>query len=178
MLKLLAISGSLRAVSVNTALLRAMQQLAPRDVNITLYSELGDLPFFNPDIEGNEPPVVRRLWQQVAAADGLVIASPEYAHGVSGAMKNALDWLVGGPEFVAKPVAVLNAAPRASHALAALQETIRTMNGRLIEPASLTIPVGNKPVTVEAILRNADFTVALHAALHAFQAALHTDDSA
>lgn len=174
--QLLAISGSLRAVSVNTALLRAMQQIAPHDVIITLYAELGDLPLFNPDLEGKEPPVVQRLWRQVAAANGLVIASPEYAHGVSGAMKNALDWLVGGPEFFDKPVAVLNAAPRATHALAALQETIRTMNGRLIEPASLTIPVGNKPVTVEAILRNAEFTTAIHAALHAFQKVLRTDD--
>lgn len=162
---------------MNTAVLKAMRHLAPRDMNITLYAELGVLPLFNPDIEDNAPSVVRRLQQEVATADGLIIASPEYAHGVTGAIKNALDWLVGGPEFVGKPIAVLNTAPRASHALAALKETIRTMNGRLIESASLTIPVGNKPVSVADILHNAEFMAGLHASLSAFQAALRVNGS-
>jgi chromate reductase len=101
------------------------------------------------------------LQMQVAAADALLIASPEYAHGVTGAIKNLLDWLVGCEPFVNKPVAVLNASPRAHHADAALRETLRTMSAALVEPASLSIPLqgsglgeadmADAPVVVAAI---------------------------
>ena len=80
------------------------------------------------------------LRDRVRRADGLLISSPEYAHGVPGAMKNALDWLVGGEEFIYKPVALLNASPRATHAQASLAETIRTMSGRLVPEASIAVP--------------------------------------
>ena len=129
---LLAISGSLRAVSSNTALLRAAIALAPPEVEIRLYGAFGDLPHFNPDLEANEPPAVTDLRARVRWADGLLISSPEYAHGVPGAMKNALDWLVGGDEFIYKPVALLNASPRSHHAQDSLAETITTMSGRLV----------------------------------------------
>lgn len=140
-MRVLAISGSLRRNSINTALLKAAQLLAPPDMKISIYENLGNLPLFNPDFEGSEPAVVRDLWRKLDAADGLLIASPEYAHGVTGAMKNCLDWLVGGHEFVSKPVVVINAAPRAHHAFDSLKETIRTMHGALIEDACVTLPV-------------------------------------
>jgi NAD(P)H-dependent FMN reductase len=162
---ILAISGSLRSVSINSALLRAVRELAPNDLVVELYDELGELPLFNPDLEGEEPAVVKRLWQAVGAADCLVIASPEYAHGVTGAMKNCLDWLVGGPEFVEKPVVVLNAAPRAHHALEALKETIRTMNGYLLESESMTIPIGTKPLTTPEIIATPEFARCIRHAL-------------
>jgi chromate reductase len=81
------------------------------------------------------------LRDQVASADALLIASPEYAHGVSGSIKNTLDWLVSCEAFVNKPVAVLNASPRAHHADAALRETLKTMSAVILEAASLTIPL-------------------------------------
>src|SRR5437764_1175741 len=101
MVRILAISGSLRAVSSNTALLRAAAALAPEGVEVELYGGLGDLPHFNPDLDDpdhkdREPAAVTDLRARVRSADGLLIAAPEYAHGVPGAMKNALDWLVGG----------------------------------------------------------------------------------
>jgi chromate reductase len=99
-MRILAISGSLRAASSNTALLRAAAALAPEGMEVVLYGGLGDLPHFNPDLEGAAPPAVIDLWARVREADGLLIACPEYAHGVPGAMKNALDWLVGGDEFI------------------------------------------------------------------------------
>jgi chromate reductase len=141
MMKILAISGSLRAASINTALLRAAQALTPVGMTINLYTELGDLPLFNPDLESVIPATVRRLRLQVAEADALLIASPEYAHGVSGAIKNGLDWLVSDETFANKPVAVLNASPRARHADAALRETLITMAAQIVEPASVTIPL-------------------------------------
>ena len=82
------------------------------------------------------------LRQQLAAASALVISSPEYAHGVPGSLKNALDWLVGGVEMVEMRVALWNTAPHAVHAHASLAETLRTMSAVLVAGASLSISLG------------------------------------
>lgn len=140
-MKVLAISGSLRAASINSGLLRTVARLAPPEIEVSACIVVGELPLFNPDLETQVPPSVARLRAQVAAADALLIASPEYAHGVTGAIKNALDWLVSCEAFVNKPVAVLNASPRAHHADAALRETLKTMSAVIVEAASLTIPL-------------------------------------
>lgn len=84
-LKLLAISGSLRAKSSNTAVLQAAKILAPAAVDITFYSGLANLPHFNPDLDREPfPNAVISLRQQIESSDGILISSPEYAHGVSG----------------------------------------------------------------------------------------------
>lgn len=140
-MKILALSGSLRAASLNSLLLRATARLAPAGVEVVLYSGLGRLPLFNPDIEASDPPPVADLRQRIIAADALLIASPEYAHGVTGVMKNALDWMVGNESFVCKPVALFNASPRATHAEAALRETIVTMSARIVDSACITVPL-------------------------------------
>jgi chromate reductase, NAD(P)H dehydrogenase (quinone) len=140
-MKILAISGSLRAASINSALLRTFARSAPAGMSITLYDVVGELPLFNPDLEANAPASVQRLWVQVREADALLIASPEYAHGVTGCIKNLLDWLVSFEPFVDKPVAVLNASPRANLADAALRETLKTMSAVIIEAASVSIPL-------------------------------------
>lgn len=140
-MRILAISGSLRAASSNTALLGAVQRLAPAGTRVRLLAGAGTLPLFNPDLEPRPPRAVRVLWRDVAAADALLIASPEYAHGVSGTIKNVLDWLVGFEPFVHKPVGVLNASPRARHADGALRETLRTMSATLVPAACVTIPL-------------------------------------
>ena len=139
-MKILAISGSLRKASLNSAILRVVQQLAAQDIEVRLYEGLGDLPLFNPDIV-DEPPGVAQLREQINAADVVLIASPEYAHGVTGAMKNALDWMVGNESFVYKPVVLLNTSPRASHAQAALHETLKTMSARMLDEASISLPI-------------------------------------
>ena len=127
-LKLPAISGSLRAVSSNTNLLLAAQALAPPHMAIEFYAGLASLPHFNPDDDGDPlPAAVVDLRARINAADGLLISSPEYARGVAGVMKNALDWMVSDVDFAGKPVALFNASPRATHALAALRLTLETM---------------------------------------------------
>jgi chromate reductase len=119
-MRLLAISGSLRAASLNTCVLQAARRLAPASVEIELFEGIDGLPFFNPDLEsGHIPEQVTRFRQVIGKADGLLISSPEYARGVSGVMKNALDWLVGSEDFPGKPVALINTSPRATAALAA-----------------------------------------------------------
>jgi len=144
MIRILAISGSLRRSSSNTTLLRAASNLTPTGVEITLYDGLADLPHFNPDLEGSEPSAVLDFRLQLKGADGVFISSPEYAHGVPGSLKNALDWIVGSGELVDKPVAMLNTSSMATYAQASLRETIAVMSARVITEASLTIPIQGK----------------------------------
>lgn len=170
--RLLAISGSLRAASSNTALLRAAALLAPEGMEVRLYGGLGDLPHFNPDLEASEPPSVTELRAQVRWADGLLISSPEYAHGVPGVLKNALDWLVGGEEFVYKPVALLNASPRSTHAQVSLMETVKTMSGRLVAEASIAVPLQGRNLDERGIAADPDISRPVRAALAAFVSAI------
>ncbi|MEO5913889.1 MAG: NADPH-dependent FMN reductase [Luteolibacter sp.] len=152
-LHLLAISGSLRAASANTAVLRAAIELAPSEVTITLYDGLAELPHFNPDLDGEiAPPAVVEFRRQLAAADGVLISCPEYAHGVPGSFKNALDWVVGSGEFVDKPVALINASPHSTWALASLTETLTVMSARLVDEAAVTLPLGSNRIDRETIL--------------------------
>lgn len=167
-LRILAISGSLRSISANTALLRAAALLAPAGIEIALYGGLGDLPHFNPDLEENEPAAVTDFRARVREADGLLISSPEYAHGVPGAMKNALDWLVGGLEFIHKPVALFNATPPATYAQASLTETITVMSGRLVGEASIAVPLRGKTLDAAAIAADPEMAGVIRAAIVAF----------
>jgi chromate reductase len=150
--KVLALCGSLRAASMNAALLRATARLAPDDLTVEVFSGLGDLPLFNPDLEADLPVSARRLQLAVAECDALLIASPEYAHGVTAVIKNALDWLVSFPPFVDKPVAIFNASPRSVHADASLRETLTTMSARLMTDACLALPLRSTGITEQGIL--------------------------
>ena len=171
-MKILAISGSLRAASINTALLRAVARLAPADISVELYSDLGNLPLFNPDIEATDPPYVASLRARILAADAVIIASPEYAHGVTGAMKNALDWMVGCEAFVNKPVALLNASPRAVHAQASLKEIVAMMSALIVDEASITVPIPESARLDEGgIVSHPGLSKALREALQALQTA-------
>ncbi|KQV48788.1 FMN reductase [Pelomonas sp. Root1217] len=170
-MRVLAVCGSLRAASFNAALLRTAQCLAPPDMEVSVCTLVGELPLFNPDLEANLPPSVAQLHAQVAAADALLIASPEYAHGVTGAIKNLLDWLVSFEPFVGKPVAVLNASPRAHHADAALRETLRTMSAVIVEAASVSIPLLGSGIAEPAMAKTPWVAEAIRVSLGALQEA-------
>jgi NAD(P)H-dependent FMN reductase len=152
--KILALCGSLRAASMNAALLRAAARLAPAGVAVELLPGLGELPLFNPDLEASLPASVQRLHDAVATSDALLIASPEYAHGVTAVIKNALDWLVSFPPFVDKPVAIFNASPRSVHADASLRETLTTMSADLRLDACLALPLRSTGITEQGILES------------------------
>jgi NAD(P)H-dependent FMN reductase len=131
-MKLLGISGSLRRVSTNTALLRALRNNAPEGVTLDISDLIGELPIFNPDREGKlTPPVVEAFGRSIREADGLIIACPEYAHGIPGGLKNALDWMVSRDEIPDKPALLVRASTRSDLALGALQEVLRTMSLKL-----------------------------------------------
>jgi len=168
-MRLLAISGSLRAASSNTAVLQAAARLAPAGVMIELYDRLGDLPHFNPDFDNERlPAIVAELRALTGAVDGILISSPEYARGVPGALKNALDWLVGSFEFPHKCVALINTSPRATHAQASLTTTLETMSARLVTEASVTLPLLGTTLSVDEIVERAELAGPLRQAIAAF----------
>lgn len=111
-------------------------------MTLALFDGLADLPIFNPDFEtGPEPAAVSHLRREVRAADGIIIAAPEYAHGIPGGLKNALDWLVSGDEIPGMPIALFHASPRSAISRAALEEVLRTMSTVLVPDASVTVPL-------------------------------------
>lgn len=171
-MNILAISGSLRAISSNTTLLRAAATLAPPGVEITLYEGLGDLPHFNPDIEETDLPAVLDFRRRLSESDGVLISSPEYAHGVPGTLKNALDWVVGSGELINKPVALLNASPRSTYAQASLTETITVMSARIIPEASSTIPLSGRKLDAVGIAEHPELSDVLRRTLTTFVSAI------
>jgi NAD(P)H-dependent FMN reductase len=170
-IQILAISGSLRAASSNTTVLQALAALAPAGVSIEMYDQLAELPYFNPDLdrEGDTPPkTVVDLRARIGQADGLLISSPEYAHGVPGVLKNALDWLVSSLEFPGKLVALINISPRSTFVHASLSETLATMSASLPADPAFTVPLPNKRLDLAGMLADPHLANALRGALDAF----------
>lgn len=166
-MQILAISGSLRAASINSALCRVAARLAPSSVPVTVFSDLGSLPLFNPDLESSPPPSVLDFRAAVGRASALLMASPEYAHGISGVMKNALDWLVSYEGTVHKPVALINTSPRARHAYESLREVLETMSTMIVSDASISLPLLGSCITEEAMLASPEVSCAIRSSLSA-----------
>ena len=169
---ILALSGSLRHGSTNTALLGAAQLLAPAQVEIQLWNEQGELPQFTPDLEASVPPEAQIFRDLVGRADGLLISCPEYARGVPGAFKNALDWLVGGETFITKKFALWNASPRAVEAQRSLRLVLETMSGICVEEAALALPLIKQEVTAQSIAANVEWARVIKISLQCFAAEL------
>ncbi len=171
-LYILAISGSLRQQSSNTTLLRAAQKLAPKNVEVILYRDLATLPHFNPDLEHPLPLAVAKLRSHIQKAGGLLFSTPEYAHGIPGSLKNMLDWLVSGSEFMDKPVALLNASSRSTYAQASLTEIVKTMAGYFVEEATTTIDLLGKHLDEASIIANSEMANDLQKAINVFVEAI------
>jgi NAD(P)H-dependent FMN reductase len=150
-----------------------MALLAPPGVAVILYDKLGDLPHFNPDLDVEAPPpAVQAFRNDVGLCDGLILCSPEYAHGVPGFLKNALDWLVGSLEFPGMPVALISGSPRAVHAQTQLREIMVTMSARLIEQACTTLSLPNNLITAQGIASDPQLADQLRLALSSFVRAI------
>lgn len=143
--RILLVSGSLRAGSTNAAVLQTFAAVAPDPVHATVYQGLGALPHFNPDDDRDPlPPAVAALRGAIAEADAVVFSTPEYAGALPGSFLNLLDWTIGGGEIYEKPVAWINVATSPTGAVKAY-ESLRTVLGyagtRIIDPACAHIPV-------------------------------------
>ena len=170
-MRILAISGSLRARSSNSAVLHAASTLVPEATELIVYSSLGSLPHFNPDLDTADPPhEVNALRREIGLCQGVLISSPEYAHGIGGSLKNALDWLVSAPEFHGKPVALFNTAPRAIHAQAQMREILTTMSARFIDTASIALPLAGRTLDAAGIVSDTILSKQIKMALAFFVA--------
>lgn len=138
-MKILAISGSLRAQSTNGLLLDAAAQVVPAGLSVSPGPSLDSLPHFNPDqLDAKLPESVKTFRALLASSDGLLLSSPEYAHGIPGVLKNALDWLVSDEAFVGKRIVIVNAsASEAEYLMAHLLEVLQTMSAHVLYSASL-----------------------------------------
>jgi chromate reductase, NAD(P)H dehydrogenase (quinone) len=169
-MRIVAIPGSLRAASSNKLALEAMKALAPRDVHIEIYEGLGSLPHFNADldIEGANPPAaVADLRERLRASDGLLISSPEYAHGVPGSLKNALDWLVSDGLLVGKRVVLVNATPPSSYAQSSLLETLTVMNWTVV--ATIEVPLRGRKLDVAGVVADRELSEKLRSGIVALR---------
>lgn len=157
---LLLIGGSLRADSVNAAVLKTAQQLAPAATTARLYESLAGLPHFNPD-DDREPlhPAVADLRDRIGKADALLFCTPEYAGALPGSFKNLLDWTVGGVEMDRKPVAWINAASPAApmggeDAHASLRKVMGYIGARIVESACARIPLSRRAVGADGVIHD------------------------
>jgi NAD(P)H-dependent FMN reductase len=154
--RILLISGSLRAGSTNTALLRTAQTVAPGGTVALIYEGLGRLPHFNPD-DDVEPlhPAVADLQTRIAGSDALLFSTPEYAGALPGSFKNLLDWTVGGGETYGIPVAWINASGSPTGAADA-HRSLRTVLGYtgsdIVEEACAHIPVARSAVGSDGLI--------------------------
>jgi chromate reductase, NAD(P)H dehydrogenase (quinone) len=174
LVRILAISGSLRRASSNSALVAAVARLAPYTADVSIYRELEMLPPFNPDLDRDEAPAaVSRFRAMLQSCDAVLISSPEYAHGVPGVLKNALDWVVGSGELVDKPIALLNASARATFAWASLAETLAVMSAQVVPEASITVSIQGRTLDASDIVGDAELAAMLKAAIEALAFAAH-----
>ena len=166
-MRILGLSGSLRAASSNTAVLQGMITLGLPNLEFELFSQLSELPHFNPDLDVEPgPSPVQNFRSELRRAPAVVISTPEYAHGLPGTLKNALDWVVRSGELYEKPVAIVNPSPRSAYAQASLVEVLRTMGARVIDEAAVTLyPSG--PLTLAGILAAPSLLQPLRASLDA-----------
>lgn len=174
-MQILTLCGSLRACSSNRVMLRAYAALAPGDWDFEHYERLGGLPHFNPDADGDGADMhdeVSWLRRAVARADAVVISTPEYAHALPGAFKNALDWLVSDPAFAGKPVVIVHADRGSAWALDSLREVLRTMSAAIIDEATVLLPLGSNQVEEATVLANAELRGRLARSLDALARAL------
>ncbi len=163
-MKILAISGSLRRDSYNTALLRAMQVAAPEGVAFELLT-LHDVPFFNEDVEAAQgwPAPVQAMRDKIAAADALLVATPEYNSGIPGVLKNAFDWLSRTtPEqpsvLMNKPFALVGTSPGSvgsAIAQASVLPMVRALGLNLFAQQRLALPMAHEVFDAQGELTDA-----------------------
>ncbi len=135
-MRVLGVNGSLQANSKNLALLQAAARLAPPHVTFELFDGIRELPHFDPDLEANGTLAVVDRWREaLSRSDALLITCPEYGHSLPGALKNAIDWVIGSGELERKVVAITAAVPaveRGQRGLNALAGTLAAVSARLV----------------------------------------------
>jgi chromate reductase len=131
--KILAISGSTRKDSTNRYLINAIDDILKETFIILPYERISLLPHFNPDQTDDAGPEVNNFRELIMQSDAILICTPEYAHGVPGSLKNAIDWTVGTDEFSGKIVMLITASSDGKFGHSSLLETLRVI-GAIVPP--------------------------------------------
>jgi chromate reductase len=158
--RILLLSGSTRGGSTNTAALRTAQAVAPPGTVTVMYEGLAGLPAFNPDDDQDPLPApVAELRREIAAADALLICTPEYAGTLPGSFKNLLDWTVGGTEISGKPVAWINVAAegRGTGAHETLAVVLGYVTADIIAAACRRLPLSRAAVNGHGLVTDREF---------------------
>jgi len=162
--KILAVSGSLRTTSSNTVILKAIQKIVPPHIDFVFYQDMASLPAFDDSMEPSQPVIDWR--RQLAEADGVFICSPEYAFGIPGALKNAMDWTVGSGELVNKPLALITAATGGDKAHAAWLQIFTALSANIPEGGDLLIPFVRSKLNSDGEVTDATTWKAIQEVLH------------
>jgi NAD(P)H-dependent FMN reductase len=167
-INILAISGSLRPNSSNAAIINKIAQMAPAGVQFNIYNGLSTLPHFNPELDTDTPPAAVAQWRAMLKQnDAVLICTPEYAFGVPGSLKNALDWTVSSGEFVDKPVALITASSVGTSAHASLLLTLGAISAIIADDAKLLVPFIRTKVNADGSITDPEVLVSLKKVLDA-----------
>lgn len=153
-IKILGISGSLRKGSAHHAILSYLASLIP-EVDFCISESIEAIPNFNPDLDQPDSvphPAVKVFRAEVEAANAVIICTPEYAYGIPGALKNALDWTVSSGSFVDKPVGVITASGLGEHAHASLLLVLQALTAKVEPEAALLIPYFKSKMNAENVI--------------------------
>jgi chromate reductase, NAD(P)H dehydrogenase (quinone) len=139
---ILAVCGSTRQNSINLELLHIINDLFKEQITLKIFTQIAELPHFNPDLDNENPPVnILEFRDLLRKSDAILICTPEYAMGVPGTLKNALDWTVSSMEFSHKPTALITASSLGEKGHPALMETLKVIESDIDEITQLLIPV-------------------------------------
>ncbi len=167
--KVLAICGSTRAQSTNLDYIRAIINLTRDQFQITIYNDLASLPHFNPDLDNDHPPLpVIEFRKLLRSFDGILICTPEYAMGVPGSLKNAIDWTVSSMEFAQKPTALITASSMGQKGHESLLGTLRIIMAGITEETQLLIPFAKTKINKELAITNPDTMSSVSGLLDSF----------
>lgn len=148
--KIIAICGSTKANSSNLKLIHAIAALSKGKFEVSIFRDLASIPHFNPELDTQEPPAEVVAFRNIlAAADGILICTPEYAMGVPGSLKNVIDWTVSSMEFSQKPTALITASSMGQKGHASLLETLEIIEAKITEDTQLLIPFINAKINAE-----------------------------
>ncbi len=155
--KILAICGSTNPGSINKSLINAIADLTADYFDLTLYEGIDQIPHFNPQSDNDTPPAaVVNFRHLLQAADGILICTPEYAMGVPGTLKNALDWVVSSCGFCYKPVALITASTHGLKGHQSLLGTLRVIESNITDDTQLVISYVKSKVSKDNRITDAE----------------------
>lgn len=162
MLNVVAICGSTRETSVNLSYIKAFAERGKHLFNTTVFRQLDTLPHFNPDLDNDTPPqAIADFRQLLRSSDAILICTPEYAMGVPGSLKNAIDWTVSSMEFSKKPTALITASSLGEKAHTSLLDTLRIIEAGITDDTQLLIPHAKTKITNEGIITDENTGIAV-----------------